>query len=67
MQHRALLAVRKRAKNAGYKNIKIVKSKTVEGAYDLTAIDPLCGNFVSCTHYPCGFTHKLKKRRCDME
>lgn len=48
-QHHSLLAFRKRAKNRGYREIKIEKAGTVEGKelYRCTALEPLSGQRVT--------------------
>lgn len=48
-QHHSLLAFRKRAKNRGYREIKIEKAGTVEGKelYRCTALEPLSGQKIT--------------------
>lgn len=51
MQHRILLAFRKRLKNRGYTEISIYQSKFHPQNYIVMAREPLSNQFITC-EYP---------------
>ncbi len=51
MQHRILLAFRKRLKNRGYTEISIYQSKFYPQNYIVRAREPLSNQFITC-EYP---------------
>lgn len=60
MQHRILLAFRKRLKNRGYTNISICRSKTIQDNYIVTAREPLANVKVSIEYSLSTFSHLMR-------